>query len=293
MTNEEFIEKAQDNLTIADIAGEIYNQNILLIRKIIKPYTKYAEENDLLQEAYLGLCDAVQNYDTSKNVKFMSYAGFWIKQAAQRYIDNNISTIRIPSYMENRIQKYKRICNEFERDNGREAKDSEISELMQLSLSAIRDIKKYMLNIVSLDAPLKEDSDLNALELINSHLNIENDVVDNLFMDYEEKALWEIVERYTSDEQKKVLYLYYKDNKTLKEISRQVGKSIEYVRNKRDSGLKQLRKEESKMEIEEKLDIVNASLYRSGLKKFKDHNASVVEYIAMRRIDLEKKRETI
>lgn len=293
MTNEEFIEKAQDNLTIADIAGEIYNQNILLIRKIIKPYTKYAEENDLLQEAYLGLCDAVQNYDTSKNVKFMSYAGFWIKQAAQRYIDNNISTIRIPSYMENRIQKYKRICNEFERDNGREAKDSEISKLMLLPLSAIRDIKRYMLNIVSLDAPLKEDSDLNALDLIDSHLDIENDVVDNLFMDYEEKALWEIVERYTSDEQKKVLYLYYKDNKTLKEISKQVGKSVEYVRNKRDSGLKRLRKEEAKIEIEEKLDIVNASLYRSGLKKFKEHNTSVVEYIAIKKIGLDQKRERI
>lgn len=43
---------------------------------MIRPFTLYENEEDLLQEAYFGLWEAVQRYETSENVLFMTYAGF-------------------------------------------------------------------------------------------------------------------------------------------------------------------------------------------------------------------------
>ena len=46
--------------------------------------------------AYIGLCAAVEHYDEDKGVPFINYAGFWIKQIMQRYIDNcGLSLIHI------------------------------------------------------------------------------------------------------------------------------------------------------------------------------------------------------
>ena len=67
-----------------------------LIKRIVKPYTAYENMEDLLQEAYFGLWEAVQHYETSENVLFMTYAGYWLRQVIQRYIENCGSVIRIP-----------------------------------------------------------------------------------------------------------------------------------------------------------------------------------------------------
>ena len=64
----------------------------------------YECEADLLQESYFGLCEAVQHYETSANVRFMTYAEYWIKQSVQRHLEKCGSTVRIPSHkVENRM----------------------------------------------------------------------------------------------------------------------------------------------------------------------------------------------
>ena len=42
-------------------------------------------------------------------------------------------------------------------------------------------------------------------------------------------------------------------------------------------------------EIREKCEIAEASVYRSGFNRFKEHGDSIVEYIALRRAELEQK----
>ena len=42
--------------------------NLPLLRKFIKPYINYEPEEDLMQEAYFGLLEAIKHYGTSKNV---------------------------------------------------------------------------------------------------------------------------------------------------------------------------------------------------------------------------------
>ena len=49
--------------------------------------------DDLMQEGYIALCEAVEHYEIDKGVLFISYAGFWIKQRLHRYAERS-GTVR-------------------------------------------------------------------------------------------------------------------------------------------------------------------------------------------------------
>ena len=97
MTNEQIVEKIRCGYSVTDNMQLLYEKNMPLIKRIVKPYTAYENMEDLLQEAYFGLWEAVQHYETSENVLFMTYAGYWLRQVIQRYIENCGSVIRIPT----------------------------------------------------------------------------------------------------------------------------------------------------------------------------------------------------
>lgn len=97
------------------------------------------------------------------------------------------------------------------------------------------------------------------------------------------------MERYTNNQQEKVIQEYYREGKTLSQIARESGLSLERVRQYRTAGLRRLRMGKALREIREKFEIVEASVYRSGFNGFKEHGDSIVEHIALRRAELEER----
>ena len=84
-------EKEQENMTL------LWQQNQNFIAMIARKYSSCAEMEDLEQEGYIGLYEAVKHYDTSSEVPFINYAAFWIRQVMRRYIDNCGRVVRIPT----------------------------------------------------------------------------------------------------------------------------------------------------------------------------------------------------
>ncbi len=68
MTNEQIVEEIRNGVSVADNMERLYMSNLPLLRKFIKPYINYEPEEDLMQEAYFGLLEAIKHYGTSKNV---------------------------------------------------------------------------------------------------------------------------------------------------------------------------------------------------------------------------------
>ncbi len=54
--------------------------------------------NDLVQEGNLGLMEAAERFESDKNVRFATYAAYWIKQRIIRSITNNSRVIRLPAH---------------------------------------------------------------------------------------------------------------------------------------------------------------------------------------------------
>ena len=76
---------------------KLIEANLRLVVKISKAYvTSDVPLLDLVQEGNLGLIKAASKYDYRKNVRFSTYAAWWIKQAIVRSLSNKRRAIRLP-----------------------------------------------------------------------------------------------------------------------------------------------------------------------------------------------------
>lgn len=287
MTNEEIVAKIRNGYSVTENMQKLYNNNLPLIKRYIKKYSAYEPMEDLLQEAYFGLWEAVQHYESVENVLFMSYAKYWIKQAVIRYIENCGSVVRIPSYAIQRMIRYKKIVDKLTQEQGRTPADKEIAEYMKVPLQAVEEIKVYMQGVCSLDIPIGEDNDLTFCDNVQDDFNLENTVIDNLYDEYSKNELWGIVERFTDDRENNIIKSYFLYNKTMPQIAKEYGLTTERIRIIKDTGLRRLKIGRAKKELLEKFDVLDASVYRGGFNNFKNSGNSIVEYIAIRREQLQ------
>ena len=85
MTNEELAIRIKAGIDTADNMLQLWQQTRRFIRRIASRYVGAAELEDLEQEGYLALYDAVDGYRPDLGCKFLTYAEYWIKQRLLQY----------------------------------------------------------------------------------------------------------------------------------------------------------------------------------------------------------------
>ena len=292
MTNEQIVTEIRNGYSVTENMQLLYENNLPLIRKFVKPFAHYGEWEDLLQESYFGLWEAVQHYETSKNVRFMTYAEYWIKQSVQRYLEKCDSTVRIPSHTRQKIARYKKTVQELDRELGRVPTDNEIADRMRVSVELLSEIKIQMQGVASLDIPITDDDSLTLADTMQADYSLEDETVDKMYAEHSKSELWGIVERFTNDRENNIIRKIFINNQTMAAVAREQGVTIERVRQTKESGLRRLRIGKAKREILEKFDIVEAGAYRNSMNKFNEHGfTSTVEYIALRRAEIQAEYE--
>jgi len=137
--------------------------NYCLVIPIAKRFSKKGVDfMDLISDGNMGLVRAVEKFDIKKNTKFSTYATYWIEQFIRKSIEDNSKTIRIPSYMFDIINKWKKIRNQLLGNLGREPSIKEIAHKMKISIDQANEINKTIFsvdNIDSLDSTINEDSE--------------------------------------------------------------------------------------------------------------------------------------
>ena len=106
MDNEQLVARIQAGEDEAENMMRLWQQNRGFIAKIARQYAGRAEMEDLEQEGYIGLCEAVRHYDPDKGVPFINYAAFWIRQAMRRYADVCGAAVRLPSNVVDWIREF-------------------------------------------------------------------------------------------------------------------------------------------------------------------------------------------
>ena len=292
MTNEQIVEKIHNGYSVTDNMQWLYVNNMPLIKSILKPYTAYESMEDLLQEAYFGLLEAVKHYETSENILFMTYARHWIRQSAQRYIEKCGSVVRIPSHIIQKITRYKKTIEILSQEYKRTPTIQEISDSMDISVSDVQDIKAYMQDVTSLDCPLSSDNEYTLHESIQSDFSVEDSVIDKMYNEYSKSELWGIVERYTSDIENNVIVDRYKQDMTYRDIGIKHNISMQRAREIEHNALRKLRIGKAKRALLEKFEVVESGIYRTGFNNFNQHNfTSRVEFIAIRKAEIQEEYE--
>lgn len=292
MTNEQIVEKIRNGYSVTDNMQWLYENNMPLIKRALKPYTAYESIEDLLQEAYFGLWEAVQHYETSENVLFMTYAGYWIRQSAQRYIEKCGSVVKIPANTRRKIIRYNKTVQMLSQEHGGIPADKEIADCMMISQSEVSNLKYYSQGIASLDAPIREDADMSLGDNVRSDFNLETSTIDKMYEEYTKKELWDIVERYTAERENRIIQEYFLRNKSMSEIAKEENLTVGRIREIKENGLRRLRRGKSKKTLMVEFEIADCGMYRNSMNKYNEHNfTSTVEYIALRRAEIHEEYE--
>jgi len=90
---------------IANLRDTLFNSQEDLVRVIVKSrVSKYGQGSpglmhDFMQEARVSLYVAMHRFDTSRGLRFNTYATNWIKAAVFNEIYENLTTVKIPRYV--------------------------------------------------------------------------------------------------------------------------------------------------------------------------------------------------
>ena len=155
-----------------DAAYALMTANLRLVVKIALEFQRVWMQNllDLIQEGNIGLMQAVSKFDPHKNVKFSYYASFWIKAYILKFMMDNWRLVKIGTTQGQRKLFFK-LKKEKQRliDQGFDPKPKLLSERLGVSEREIVDMDQRLDGWdVSLDAPLKNDSETERIEFLST-----------------------------------------------------------------------------------------------------------------------------
>ena len=289
MTNEQLAVRIRAGENVGDNMAILYDQVKDFIHAMAYKYHGQGELEDLEQEGFLALYDAIDHYEADQGVKFLTYASHWIRQRMQKYIQNTGSPLRLSAGRQKAIRKYRKFCTEFQTEQGRKPTEAELCRSLWLTLEQLREIQydACMTAVKSLDAPIKgaegeEDTTLG--ELAASATDPCEELLDRLEQEELCSILWQCVDGLPG-KQPDVIRSRYKDNMTMKQCGQFCGISEAEVRKQQFKALRSLRSGENAKKLRPFLPgdawIYSGALIGNGVDHFNQTWTSSTERVAL------------
>jgi RNA polymerase primary sigma factor len=219
----------------------LINSNLRLVVKIARGYlTHDMELIDLIQEGNLGLIKAAEKFDFRKNVRFSTYASFWIKQSIARALSNKSRMIRLPHRKEEKLRKIAKASQRFSKINGRSPDACELSSETKIDEQEIASIMRLPEKVLSIESA--EESSSYSLKSVLQDSKYNPDYI--VMRKYLREKTAEMLEILTEKERNVLLYRYSFINGkkyTLKDIGEKLSISPETVRQVEMKALKKIR----------------------------------------------------
>jgi RNA polymerase sigma factor (sigma-70 family) len=140
--------------------GKMIEANLRLVVAIGKRYVaRGLPFSDIIEEGNLGLIRAVEKFDYKRGFKFSTYASWWIKQAIERAITNQVRTIRLPVHVSEEVYRYTRAEKKLKQQLRRNPFPEEIAGAMHISIEKVRMYSQVSRETHSLDVIVMDDGD--------------------------------------------------------------------------------------------------------------------------------------
>lgn len=211
-----------------EIKKELLEGNLRFVITVAKQYQNQGLDlPDLIAEGNYGLLKAIENFDWSKKLRFISYGVWWIRQSILQSLNENARTIRLPVNVVQELHKAKK----------------------ELEKNGIELPEKFhnLPSTIGLDNPVNEEGDT----LLDIVTNPEADNPENIFSTegkLKDKLL-SIME--VLDERERVIVEDYYglsgSTRTLEDIGNDFNLTKERVRQIKEKAIRKLRNETSEL----------------------------------------------
>ncbi len=205
------------------------------LRLVVTVGRKYAAPDmprlDIIQEGNMGLITAAQKYEFSYNVRFSTYACWWIQQAITRAIANKRRMIRLPFRKEELAGRIRRTSAELYQRFSRHPTNEEIARELCLPVREVSDIIVSSGTVSSLDLQLDDDDSLSLKDVLPDRTYCPE---EQFMKQYTRDCIMQILEGLKENERDIMIKRYNLDDSgkpvTLKNIGQQYGVSAETIR---------------------------------------------------------------
>ena len=198
---------------------------------------------DLINEGNMGLIQAVERFDESRGVKFISYAVWWIKQTIFYALGTHSRTVRLPLNRTFTLNKILKAIDKIKTEQKREVTFEEIAKEIEKDSEFVQEILTTTRESLSLDKPFPRGDGNSLLNVIE---DVSASVPDNQLMrESLSEELEHVFARFLNEREVEVIKLYYGINRErplkLREIADIFGVSRERVRQIKKKALWKLR----------------------------------------------------
>ncbi len=186
---------------------------------------------DLINEGNIGLIEAAKRYDAAKNVKFITYAVWWVRQAIIHALSDQSGSFRLPQKQANLLYRIGKAQALLRTELERAPTAQEVATRLEASLEEVTTLLQVANDNVSLSAVIDEEHEFHLSDKLEQETIPAADFVflRQSLRRHVQQALGELVEK-----EEMVLRLRFgldgSDPKTLKEIGELMNLSRERIR---------------------------------------------------------------
>ena len=210
------------------IESELLVGNLRFVITVAKQYQNQGLDlSDLIAEGNLGLMKAIKNFDWNKDLRFISYAVWWVKQSIIQSLNDNARTIRLPVNVVQDLHKAKKEIAITGKEL--ELKFSSLPSMIDLDMT-INDEGDTLVDMIANPNALAPDAGFNTKDMLKNKLISLLNVLDE-----REKV---IIEDY---------FGLSGTPRTLEDIGGDFGLTKERVRQIKERALRRLRNESSEL----------------------------------------------
>jgi len=198
---------------------------------------------DLIHEGNLGLIEAAKRFDPERNVKFISYAVWWVRQAIFHALSEHTRVFRLPQKMSGQVSRVgnarERLATELERP----PTTQEVARETDLSEKEVEDLLRMAGDDVSLSTAMSEDGSIELGDTLEQESvpAVELELIRSSF----EKQIQAIVDDLDEKEREVIRMRFGLDGeepRTLQEIGESLRLSRERIRQIESKAKEKLRR---------------------------------------------------
>jgi len=206
---------------------------------------------DLINEGNIGLIEAAKRFNPKKNVKFITYAVWWVRQAIIHALSDQSGAFRLPQKQANLLYRIGKTAQQLELEFERKPTAEEIAKKLDVPTEEVVNLLQVNDENVSLSTVIDEEHEFHLSDKLEQDQipSADSELMRASLKDHLSACLGEL-----ETKEQKVLRLRFGldegDPKTLKEIGEMMGLSRERIRQIEAQALEKLHRSQKCQQLQ-------------------------------------------